>query len=194
MPISQEDRQRRSDHMKSLHAKKKEAKMEATETMQILAAEGLEAPKEAVKKAPKVRRNLFNGTQQRLAVHGSIEGYHLHIFNDSPGRIEQALASGYEFVAPNEVELEIGRRVVDTNTAIDEKVRYITGINEQNNPLYAFLMKIPLEFFESDQKDVQDKINQAEDYMVRNAGIGADKIGNTYIPGGRKSALTITRN
>ena len=181
---------RRSEHMKSVHAAKKEAKKSSAEVMQTLVTEGLAPETKVIKK----RRNLFNGTQQRLAVHGEIAGYHLHIFNDSPGRIEQALASGYEFVTPNEIELEIGRRVVDTNTAVDDKVRYITGVNEQNNPLYAFLMKLPLEFFESDQKDVQDKIAQAEEYMVRNAGIGADKIGNTYIPGGRKSALTITRS
>ena len=37
------------------------------------------------------KKGVFNGTQGKLQVGNQIEGYHLHIFNDMPGRIQQAL-------------------------------------------------------------------------------------------------------
>ena len=139
------------------------------------------------------RRNLFTGTQQRLAVYGNIAGHHLHIFNDTPGRIEQALASGYSFVKKGELELEASRRVVDTNSAVDGNVRYVVGQTEGNEAMYGYLLKIPEEFHRADQKEMQDTLNTAEAQMLRNGGAASDRLLNSYVPNGRRNALEIKR-
>ena len=203
MAMSDENKASRSEHMKAVHAKRREAKEAQKNEVAGLVDQGLGMTQEAGSTSGAVRtegqrnkrprRNMFNGTQQRLAVYGSIPGYHLHIFNDEAGRIEQALATGYEFVEPHEVDLETSRRVTETNGAVDNKIRHVVGKTEGNNAQYAYLMKIKQEYFDEDQKAAQDEISAKENYMLRNGGSNADSIQNTYIPNGRKSALEISR-
>lgn len=109
------------------------------------------------------KRTSFNGTEQKLAVNSLIEGYHLHTFNDTPGRIDKALSAGYEFVSQDEVG-GVPTNVVSRNTDIGDKVRYLVGTDGNNNPQYAFLMKLRQEFYEEDQNALQaknDKIDKA---------------------------------
>ena len=78
-------------------------------------------------------RNVFNGTQGKLKVSHGIPGYHLHIFNDDPGRIQAALDGGYEFVSPDEVG-GTTENVVSRNTDIGEKVRFLVGSDAAGEP------------------------------------------------------------
>jgi hypothetical protein len=108
------------------------------------------------------KRNVFNGTQGKLSVNYTIEGYHLHGFNDENGRIADALDGGYEFVTPEEVG-GVKENVVSRNTDLGDKVRWLVGRTTEGGPLYCYLMKIKQEWFEEDQAILQAKNNLIDD-------------------------------
>jgi hypothetical protein len=54
-------------------------------------------------KLPKGYRPMSVG-MRRLEV-PAIDGYHLHWFRGNPGNLNRALLAGYEFVEPEEVDL-----------------------------------------------------------------------------------------
>ena len=117
-------------------------------------------------------RNVFNGTVGKLTINPEIikqldeAGWHLHIFNDTPGRIEEALSAGYEFVTQEEIGSAV-TSVVSRNTALDGKVKYLVGASEEGNGMYAYLMKTRKEYYEEDQEQLQ-KRNDYIDSQIRN--------------------------
>lgn len=111
-----------------------------------------------IEKKTRSKRASFNGTEAKLRIGNQIEGHKLHIFNDEPGRIELALSVGWEFVTPDEVG-GTATNVVSRNTDIGDKVRFLVGTDGKGEPLYAYLMKIQLEFYEEDQKTLQERID-----------------------------------
>jgi hypothetical protein len=108
------------------------------------------------------KRATFNGTQGKLHIAHQIEGYHTHIFNDSPGRIAFAQDVGYEFVSPDEIG-GVSINVVSRNTDVGDKVRFLVGTAETGEALYAYLMKIRQEFYEEDQNEAQAKIDLVDE-------------------------------
>jgi hypothetical protein len=113
----------------------------------------------------RAKRASFNGTEGKLRIGKEIEGYHLHIFNDTPGRIQQALDVGYEFVTPDEVG-GVANNVVSRNTDLGDKIRFLVGTGDKSEPMYAYLMKIRQEFYEEDQNALQAK-NDLIDEAIR---------------------------
>jgi hypothetical protein len=109
----------------------------------------------------RTKRGTFNGTEGKLRINHQIDGFHLHIFNDSPGRIEQAMGVGYEFVSPDEVG-GTSTNVVSRNTDLGDKVRYLVGVDAQNEPQYAYLMKIRQELYDEDQAVLQARNDQID--------------------------------
>ena len=126
------------------------------------------------------RRNQFNGTESKLTVKKHIEGYKLHIFNDTPGRIDSALSSGYEFVSPNEVG-GVTSNVVSQNTDIGDKVRFLVGSNNEGGPLYAYLMKIKQEWYDEDQAELLARNNKIDDALRKGKAPGVSSEG-FYVP------------
>jgi hypothetical protein len=123
----------------------------------------VEAKQEATRtRTTRTKRASFNGTEGKLRIGNDIPGWHLHIFNDSPGRIAQALDVGYEFVTPDEVG-GTAVNVVSRNTDIGDKVRFLVGTGENNEPMYAYVMKIRQEFFEEDQNALQSKVDLVDE-------------------------------
>ena len=116
-------------------------------------------------------RNVFNGTVGKLTINQEVvkqmdeAGWHLHIFNDTPGRIEEALQAGYEFVTPEEIGSAV-TSVVSRNTALDDKVKYLVGASEEGNGMYAYLMKTRKEYYLEDQEQIQ-KRNDYIDNQIR---------------------------
>jgi hypothetical protein len=110
-------------------------------------------------------RNVFNGTQAKLTVNNQIPGYHMHIFNDEPGRIQTAIDGGWEFVTPDEVG-GVKDSVVSGNTDLGDKVRFLVGTSEKGDGLYAYLMKIKEEWWQEDQAEIQ-KRNDRVDEAIR---------------------------
>src|SRR5215472_9147127 len=78
-------------------------------------------------------RKPFGSQQQKLA-YPDREGFHRHWFNDVPGRIREAREAGYE-----QVHDEDGR-----------PVSTVVGIGRGGQPLVAFLMEVPEEYYRED--------------------------------------------
>lgn len=120
----------------------------------------------SVDRGERPRRGVFNGTVGKLQVYGDIPGYHMHIINDVPGRIEEALSSGYEFVSPSEIG-GTTTNVVSRNTDLGDKVRFLVGQSDRGEGLYAYLMKLPQEWYDEDQQELQ-RVNDRVDHAIRN--------------------------
>lgn len=136
----------------------------------------VEAARETVRKdtdrPTRKSRGLFNGTSAKLGVQHQIPGYRLYIFNDTPGRIEQALQADYEFVSPDEIG-SVGVNVVSRNTDIGDKVRFLVGTDAKGEAQYAYLMKIRQEFFEEDQALLAEKVDRV-DNAIRGGKLTGD--------------------
>jgi hypothetical protein len=111
------------------------------------------------------QRIPFGVPRQKLHVNGEIPGYHLYIVNDAPGRIDAALQGGYDFVTAGEVQID--DRVVPSNKDLGSKIKWLVGTNEDNSPLYAYLMKIKQEFYEEDQKALEELNNRTDEAIKR---------------------------
>ena len=107
-------------------------------------------------------RNVFNGTQAKLTVNNQIPGYHMHIFNDEPGRIQTAIDGGWEFVTPDEVG-GVKDSVTSGNTDLGDKVRFLVGTSEKGDGLYAYLLKIKQEWYDEDQAEIQKRNDRVDD-------------------------------
>lgn len=112
--------------------------------------------------ATRRKRGVFNGTQAKLKIDGTIPGYHLHIMNDDRNRLAEAQDNGYEFVSPKEIE-GVSENVTSRNGDIgDSRVRFLVGTQETGQPLYGYLMKIRQEWFDEDQADLQRRNDQID--------------------------------
>jgi len=87
---------------------------------------------------PRQQRKPFTrkpfGTWDQKLTYPSREGFHRHWFNDEPGRIIRARDAGYE-----QVHDEDGR-----------PVSTVVGIGRGGQPLVAFLMEVPEEYYRED--------------------------------------------
>ena len=94
-----------------------------------------------------------------------IEGFHLHWVNDYPGRVAEALHSGYEFVESHETE--INDFVTPGNADMGTRVKRLVGRNENGGPLYAYLMKIDENLWLQDQEELQKRNNRVDEAIRR---------------------------
>lgn len=169
--------QEKKDRALALKAKQADKQEASVEVVNIV--EGT-----VVKKTRK-KRGTFNGTEGKLAVAHLIDGYHLHILNDTPGRITQALDSGYEFVTSEEVGGATNNNVTNRNTDLGDKVRFLVGHNDQGNELFGYLMKIPQEWYDEDQQLLQSR-NDKVDNAIRSGKVTAEgqSADGFYVPRG----------
>lgn len=110
----------------------------------------------------------------------NIPGYHLHWFNGTPDRIARAQAGGYEFVHENEVRVNsVGLGADSTasgNTDLGSQVSVVGGkeLDGKGNPVRMLLMKIKQEWYEEDQKLV-DQRNDKVAQSLAGGILGADQ-------------------
>jgi hypothetical protein len=130
------------------------------------------APKPAGDGTTRKRRNVFNGTEAKISVRTQIEGYHLHVFTDTGGRIKEAVDSGYEFVKPDEVG-GVSENVISRNGDLGERIRYLVNPRAEGTEQYGYLMKIRQEWYEEDQAELQAKNNRI-DAAIRKGKITGD--------------------
>ena len=116
------------------------------------------APTPALNVTTRKKRNVFNGTEAKISVQQQIDGYHLHVFTDTGGRIQQAIDNGYEFVTPDEVG-GVSENVVSRNGDLGERIRYLVNPRAEGTEQYGYLMKIRQEWYEEDQAELQAKNN-----------------------------------
>jgi hypothetical protein len=129
-------------------------------------------------------RENFGGTTMKLGVRHQIEGYHLHIFNDEPGRIDWALANDYEFVTPEEVG-GTSSTVVSRNTDVGDKVRFLVGTSG-SEPQYGYLMKVKQEWFDEDQEAIQDRVDRTDQAIRRGKFAGEGQSSDGFYDAGIK--------
>jgi len=130
------------------------------------------SPTPATDGTTRKKRNVFNGTEAKISVQTQIDGYHLHVFTDAGGRIQEALDNGYEFVRPDEVG-GVSENVVSRNGDLGERIRYLVNPRAEGSEQYGYLMKIRQEWYEEDQAELQAK-NNLIDAAVRKGKITGD--------------------
>jgi hypothetical protein len=127
------------------------------------------------------RRGTFNGTEGKLTVHGSIPGYHLHVFTDNESRIQNALDNGYEFVRPSEIE-GVSENVVSRNGDLGDRIRFLVNPRAEGSQQYGYLMKIRQEWYEEDQAALQTKNNMIDQAIRKGKVTGENS--SFYVPNG----------
>jgi len=93
--------------------------------------------------------NLFSGTQRRLHFEGGDPNFEYHYFNDEGPNVPNALRVGYIFVEKGEVQ--ILESAAPLNMDVGNRICQQVGVTASGNPLYAYLMKIPLWLFKHNQ-------------------------------------------
>lgn len=90
-------------------------------------------------------RKPFGAFTQKLAL-PTRDNYHRHWFNDMPGRIDEAKASGWAHVKDQE----------------GKPVKRVVGTGRDNGALHAYAMELPEVFWREDQ---QAKFDAAQEKM-----------------------------
>lgn len=121
------------------------------------------APGVTADSEPMKKRRPFGSRERKLAM-APREGFHRHWFNDDPGRIERAGEAGYTHV----------RDPKGSNTS------NVVGVSRGGGPLVAYLMEIPIEWYQ------EDMLAQDEDVLSLLHQIGR---GDYEKPGGRDGQL-----
>lgn len=130
--------------------------------------------------APRERYH-FGLPQGKLQVWNQDPEYHYHWINDTPGRVEMALASGYEFVSKGSITLLPGVTPKDSDPG--ERVSTVVGSLENSAALRAYLMRTPLALYEENQRKLQER-SDAMDTAIRSGRTTGQEGGNFYVPSG----------
>jgi len=161
-------------------------------------SDGLEtAPRSDVREERPEQRDAITGREERvplgiarqkLKVH-EIKGYKLRWINDTPGRLNEARRGGYEFVQADEIDGKFGDTDIDqTNRDLGSRVCRAVS---QTTGLKAYLMKIPLEYYEADQRAKQKEIDEVDQAI--HSGKLKDFV-NQYVPEDGKGIQIRTSN
>lgn len=122
-------------------------------------------------------RKPFGSLQQKLYI-APIPGFHIHWFNDMPGRIDQAREAGYEHIL-DETKKPISR---------------IVGRGPTGNGMSAYAMKIPTELWEEDRKaysiEQQAIFDGIQKGQVKGATVDPKDRGAFYQPEGFSTKIT----
>lgn len=143
-------------------------------------------------KAARSRMGRIEGFGKKLDAR-PLPGFHLCWVNDD-GRVQAYLDRGYDFVENGEQGIQ------QDSTDTGKHVRRLVGKKESGDGLYAFLMKIPQEWFEEDQAAESARLDLIEQTVRRGGESRADTRAKQYVPtasAGRKEtadAVTVTRS
>ena len=142
----------------------------------------------ATKKIPDAerRRIPMSVPVQKLEV-PEIPGFHLHWFRGDTARIKRAQEGGYTFVDEQETVVNsvgLGNESTRSgNTDLGSLVSVVAGGNDigrDGQPVRLILMKIPLEYYEEDQKLVEQRNHRvAEALTGGQLGVERDGPGDT---------------
>lgn len=109
--------------------------------------------------------------QAKLAV-PEIPGYHLYWFRGVPQRLAQAQAAGYEWVSPEEVDVNNtllgGDASKQGSTDMGSRVSIVEGgeTDGSGNAIRLYLMKQPMEYYLEDQKLLQARNDSIADTLT----------------------------
>ena len=109
-------------------------------------------------------RKPFGAMQQKLA-YAQRENYHRHWFNDTGDRIHRATEAGYDHVKDND----------------GKNVSYVVGTTDGGQPLRAFLMEIPEEWYQEDMAAQQREID-AKEASIKSGQLERQSGDGRYVP------------
>ena len=108
---------------------------------------------------PGARKRIPMSIPRRKLEVQEIEGYHLHWFLDA--NVPLAIQGGYEVVDSKEVPLSQFNVGTDSslsgNASLGSNVRVVAGTAENGHPHFLNLMKIKLEWWQEDQKAIENR-------------------------------------
>lgn len=114
------------------------------------------------------KRNVLGRGRYKLST-PEIPGYKTRWANDDGIRIQELTEmNDYDFVLSHEISNEVGDpNVGGGNQDLGARVSRVVGTKANGDPLYAYLLKIKKEFYEADQKEKQDRIDEVERQIKR---------------------------
>lgn len=109
---------------------------------------------------PRLTMNIDDDTAARLKAEGKVPRW----INDTNDRIQRALSGGYEFVTDAAGAVTVGdaQETQEGNKRIKKRV----GKQEDGSAVFAYLMAIPVEFYEEDQAAKEEE-NMKVDHTIR---------------------------
>lgn len=123
----------------------------------------------------------FGMPNQKLDV-GKIEGYYTRWINDIPGRVQLALSDGYSFVTMDEVDVYTD--VTSMNAGEGNQIRKLVGVQADGaTPLFAYYMKLPLEWKSKKESILQSKMDAIEESINSGRYNLGNQAQSAYIPG-----------
>ena len=108
------------------------------------------------------------GIKQANLAASARAGYQRRWVNDTPGRLQQAEQGGYTFVSTDPTA---------KSTDLGAHTSRVVGTKEDGTAMQAFLMEIPMDWYEEDQATKQKPLDDFE-----NALKGKPAIEGAYIP------------
>lgn len=156
-----------------------------------MAIEKLNPATAAGKSSAERKRIPMSVPVQRLEA-PDVPGYHLHWFVGTPERLQRALDGGYEFVDEREMKINNVGLGSDSarsgNTDMGSRVSVVSGseVGKDGQPTRLILMKIKQEWYEEDQKLVDDR-NERVASALRGGLLGGDQaadkaeLGHRYV-------------
>jgi hypothetical protein len=108
------------------------------------------------------------GIKQANLAASARAGYQRRWVNDTPGRLQQAEQGGYTFVSEDPTA---------KSTDLGKHTSRIVGTKEDGTAMQAFLMEIPVEWYEEDQSAKQKPLDDFEAALK-----GKPAIEGAYIP------------
>ena len=104
------------------------------------------------------------GARNRLSFDNQDPNFVYRVINDQDDRLQLAQDAGYEFVCSDQ---KLGDERAAEGGKIDSRVSKPVG-----NGVRGFLMRIPREYYEEDQKTKAERIDATEQAMRPNAAKG----------------------
>ena len=132
-----------------------------------------------VSEAGRPARIPLGALRQKLKVHEEDQNMVRRWINDTGGRLDDALESGYRFV---ENKVHIGTPdVVGGNMDPGARTSRIVGKKEDGSGLRSYLMEIDRETYEQDQ-EVKEEAILATEAQIRAGNIDGKAADGRYIP------------
>ena len=133
--------------------------------------------------------------QTKLGV-PDLPGYHTHWMMGTPQRIQQALRAGYQFVKDDELfagqQNVAGDPMGQGSTDMGTNVTLPSGsdqLDSQGNSVPLVLMKLPLEYWEEDQRKIAERNEQVAKALRGEGEDLKDLEQRAYIPERQQAAM-----
>lgn len=118
--------------------------------------------RETATRVERPKRTRING-RNILTVSGKEPGYVYRIVNDVGDRVEMFKQAGYELVESEAVQ--VGERRVNAASALGSKAQ----VSVDSTGTKAFVMRIPKEWYDEDQRAKQSDVDELERTIKRDA-------------------------